>query len=127
MIENIFLNGIYKDAIVFFLKKIEENTDSVAEKIHISQQDLLEQINGAAITVESTPYYCIIKFYHNGSYEISHDKLIEMQLIREKIPPTVFHMYFKNKVLYEFEYFKADSSEIFDEDLFSGNVVIDIY
>ena len=127
MINNTYLNGIYKDAIVFFLKNIEEIFDCISKKISISQSDLLKQINEAIITIESTSYYCIMKFYHNGVYKDAHDKMIEMQLIREDGSPMVFHMYFTNSKLYEFEYFKADSSYINCEELFSGEILIDVY
>lgn len=127
MINNKFLTGIYKDAIVFFLKNMERNIDDISKKMHVNQNDLLQQINDAMITVESSPYYCIIKFYHNGFYDDFHDKTIEIQVVRKNNPPIVFHMYLTDNTLYEFEYFKADSSEMSNEELFVGDVIIEIY
>ena len=127
MINNKFLSGIYKDAIVFFLKNMERNIDDISKKMHVNQNDLLQQINDAMITVESSPYYCIIKFYHNGFYDDFHDKTIEIQVVRKNNPPIVFHMYLTDNTLYEFEYFKADSSEMSNEELFVGDVIIKIY
>ena len=127
MVNNNFLTGVYKDAIVFFLENLEKSIDDIAEKINVNQKDLLQQINNAMITLESTPYYCIIKFSHNGFYDAFHNKTIEIQVIRENVSPTVFHMYLTNNVLYEFEYYKADSSEISNEELFDGDIVLDVY
>lgn len=127
MINNKYLDGIHKDAVVFFLKNIEESFDCISKKISMSQNDLLQQINEATITIESTPYYCIMKFCYNGVCEERFSKVIEMQLIRENAPPMVFHMYFTNNILYEIEYFKADSTEMAEDELFIGNVLIDVY
>lgn len=127
MVNNKFLTGIYKDAIVFFLENMEKHMNNKAKKTFISPNDLLQQINSATIVVESTPYYCILKFYHNGVYANSHDKVIEIQVVRENVIPTVFHMYLTNNTIYEFEYFKADSSEMSNEELFAGDVVFEIY
>ena len=129
MVNNKFLTGVYKDAMVFFLENMEKhiNINNKGKIIFVNQNDLLQQINSATIVVESTPHYCIIKFYHNGVYENSHDKVIEIQVIRENLPPVVFHMFLTNNTIYEFEYFKADSSEMSNEELFVGDVVFEIY
>lgn len=127
MVNNKFLTGIYKDAIVFFLENMNKHMNNKGKKTFVNQNDLLQQINSATIVVESTPYYCILKFYHNGVYESSHDKVIEIQVVRENVPPTVLHMYLTNNILYEFEYFKADSSKIYNEELLVGNVLIYVY
>ena len=127
MVNNTFLEGIYKDAVIFFLETMEENINDIVEKLPVNYDDLLQQINSATIDIESTPYYCIMKFYHNGAYEDFYDKTIEIQVVHENFPPIVFHMYLKNGVLYEFEYFKADSSEMHNEELFIGDIIIEIY
>ena len=127
MLNNKFLTGIHKDAIVFFLENMEKNIDSIEEKLLLNKKDLVQQINSAMTAVESTPYYCIIKFYHNGVYNAFHNKTIEIQVVRENIPPIVFHMYLTNNTLYEFEYFKADSSKMSNEELFNGDIVLEIY
>lgn len=127
MVKNTFLDGIYKDAVAFFLKTMEEKISDIVAKLPVNHDDLLQQINSATIAIESTPYYCIMKFYHNGISEVFYDKTIEIQVVCENLPPTVFHMYLSNGVLYEFEYFKADSSKINDEELFVGKVMFEIF
>lgn len=127
MVNNQSLKGVHKEAVAFFLKKINESIDEIREKIPVTPKDLIQQINSATIEVESTPYYCIMKFNYDGVYEVYHNKTIEIQVVRENIPPIVFHMYLKNGKLYEFEYFKADSSKIHNEELFLGAVVIGVY
>ena len=126
MINNTLLNDIHKDAIAFFLGKLK-NIDSISQKLNVSLNDLLQQINSSTIVVENTPYYCIIKFYHNGVYESFHDTVIEIQVIRKNAAPTVLHMYLLNNTIYEFEYFIGDSSKMSNQELFIGDVAIKIY
>lgn len=123
MINNRFITGVQKESLVFFL----ENIKSLEDKIKVTQSTIIKQINDAEISIESTPYYCIIKFYYNNFSSNSYDKTIEMQVINKNDPPIVFHMYFKNNILYEFEYFNADSSAICENKLCIGDVVINIY
>lgn len=127
MVNNQLLKGVHKEAVAFFLKKINESIDEIREKIPVTPKDLIQQINSATIDVESTPYYCIMKFYYDGVCEVYHNKTIEIQVVRENIPPVAFHMYLTDNTLYEFEYFKADSSEMSNEELFVGDVIIKIY
>ena len=123
MIKNKMLTGIHKSAIAFFMNNVE----SVCDKLPISYDDLLSQINSATISIENTPYYCIIKFYHNGYSSDIYDKTIEIQVVQSSRAPVVFHMYLKSNMLYEFEYFTADLREICDKELFAGNVYIKVY
>ena len=120
MISNTSINGIYRKAIEFCLQKIY----SVKDKKLFIPDDLLSQINNATVSIESTPYYCIIKFFHNGFSSDAFDSTIVVQVIRKCSPPIVFLMGFKDNLLCELEYYKADSSEMFDEELFVGEVVI---
>ena len=123
MIKNTSLKGIHKTAIEFFLKNIE----TLYDKLGIGCDELLNQINNSSISIENTLYYCIIKFYHNGHSFYMHDKNIEIQVINANKPPVVFHMYFYDNKLYEFEYFNADSSIICEQELFKGDVLVQIY
>ena len=125
MIDNESITGINKDAISFFLEKL-----NASEKRHLINYDiLLQQINSAQVLVDKSPYYCIIKFYHNGYSSLVYDEVIELQVLRqgENPVPTLFTMYFQNSVLYEFEYFNADSSEIRENELFNGDVIINFF
>lgn len=123
MIKNTSLKGIHKTAIEFFLKNIE----TLYDKLGIGCDELLNQINNSSISIENTLYYCIIKFYHNDYSSDVYDKTIEIQVIQSRKAPVVFHMYLKNNILYEFEYFTADLREICEKELFTGNVLIQIY
>ena len=120
VINNTSINGIYRKAIEFCLL----NLYSLKDKKLLIPNDLLCQINSATVSIESTPYHCIIKFYHNGFSSDVFDSTIDVQVIRKCSPPIVFLLCFKDNLLYEFEYFKGDSSEMFDEELFVGEVVI---
>lgn len=120
MIDNISINGIYREVIEFFLS----NLDYLKDKKIMIPKDLLQQINNATVSIESTPYYCIIKFYHNGFSSNVFDSTIDMQVIQKCNPPIIFLMHFKDGLLCEFEYFKGDSSEMFDDELFAGDVVV---
>lgn len=122
-INNISINGIQKKLIEFFLNKI----DDFSKISCLSLDTLVKQINNAEVKLEKTQYYCLMKFYYDGYSSNVYDKTIELQVIRGNSAPTVFHMYFKKKVLFEFEYFNADSSEICEHNLCDGEVLINFY
>lgn len=123
MVTNKALTGIHKSTIEFFLKNIKNTIDFSA----IGYDDLISQINKADIITENTPYYCIIKFSYNGESFNVYDKTIEIQVLRTNGAPVVFHMYFKDNRLYEFEYFIADLSEICEGELFDGEVLVQVH
>lgn len=122
-INNISISGIQKKLIEFFLNKIHDFS-----KISFLNLDaLVEQINNAEVKFEKTQYYCLMKFYYDGYSSDVYDKTVELQVIRVNSAPTVFHMYFKKMVLFEFEYFNADSSEVCEQNLCDGEVFINFY
>lgn len=121
-IENVSITGIQKKAITFFLEKIHFSN----ELSFIDYDILIKQINVAEVIMDITPYYCIVKFLFDGCLSSSYDRTIELQVIKKANThaPTVFHMHFNNNVLCEFEYFNGDSSEIYEEEMFDGDVLL---
>jgi hypothetical protein len=123
MINNNSLADIHKEIIAFFIK----NTKSLIDQLNVTESDLIRQINSANTSTECTPYYCIIKFYYDGVSLDAYDKTIDMQVINRNKPPIVFSMHLNHDVLYEFEYFVADSSIICEAELFVGDIVIQVH
>lgn len=121
MINNTYLNKFHKEAISFFLKHLDLLTNNEEKP----PKDLLQQINNSVASVESTPYYCIIKFYHDGFTSNSFDKTINLQVLNEHSAPAMFHMHFNRDLLVEFEYYKADSSIINTDELLFGKVIVE--
>ena len=123
MINNIFLQDADKKAIEFFLRNIELS----GHKLPVDLNELIQYINNSEAVVEKTRFYCIIKFHNFGKNFDVFDKIYEMQVLHKDAPPTVFHMYFKDNYLAEFEFFNADSSELIEQRLFVGKVLIMSY
>ena len=119
MITNSKLNDLSKKALTFCL----QNVLSLNGNVKINRLEILKQINCADVTIEETPYYCIIKFIHDGITCDAFDKTIDVQVLKEDRIPIVFHLHFNNNLLVEFEYYKADSSEI-DKDIFIGDMEV---
>ena len=125
MINNISIKGLHEEVINFCLKQVEIHEDFSP----IAKDKLIEQINSADVSIESTPYYCIIKFYYNGYSSLSFNQNILIQVIPETVDKPVpkaflFHLY--DNILYEFEYYVADSSEICEKNLLIGKVLFDV-
>lgn len=110
MITNIALSDIHKRALNFCIK----NTMSKWDEAPITTSNLICQINNAEVLVEDTPYYCIIKFIHNGFSSNIFDKTIDLQVLSENNVPLMFHLHFNGGFCVEFEYYKADSSAMDD-------------
>lgn len=137
MINNQDINGIHREALQFFIKHLlQENLKR--NLLPITENELLKYINNSRISIDDSPYFCIIRF---TNYGISHmyDKCVRMQVLRAPDDcdtridysnfccpaPVVFSLYFNNNVLYEFEYYVADSSDMRGQDLFTGNIIFE--
>lgn len=120
-IENIAITGLQKRAMIFCLEQVfcPRKNPFIT---FINCDTLVKQINDAEVVVETTPYYCMVKFLHKGFSSFQYDKTIELQVTKKDshLAPMVFHMHFSNNILYEFEYFNGDSSEINEEEMFTG-------
>ena len=128
---------MHREALLFFIKHLlQENLKR--NLLPIAEDELLKYINNSSISIDDSPYFCIIRFTSDGiSY--TYDKCVRMQVLR--VPddwktridysapccpaPVVFSLYFNNNVLYEFEYFVADSSDMRGQDLFTGNIIFE--
>lgn len=137
MINNQDIKGMHREALLFFIKHLlQENLKR--NLLPIAEDELLKYINNSSISIDDSPYFCIIRFTSDGiSY--TYDKCVRMQVLR--VPddwktridysapccpaPVVFSLYFNNNVLYEFEYFVADSSDMRGQDLFTGNIIFE--
>ena len=126
-IENIAITGLQKRAMIFCLEQVfcPRKNPFIT---FINCDTLVKQINDAEVVVETTPYYCMVKFLHKGFSSFQYDKTIELQVTKKDshLAPMVFHMHFSNNILYEFEYFNGDSSEINEEEMFNGNILLEL-
>lgn len=98
----------------FFISQIDGQKD-----------EIINQINSSNITRDCSPYYLILKFdisdSHVGSIlDYKFDSTI--QVLHENSAPTVFILFVKNGLIYEFEVYNADSSYMDYSKLCDGKV-----
>ena len=122
------LKKTYKNVVEFCLKKLEL-LDNYKSKI---PSNSLQKIAEAKITTESSPYFCIIKFYYDGftafKFEKSFDIIIvhksDNQTSYEYLSDTVISAHFTNNMLVELEVYNVDSSIIDWDNLLTGETTV---
>ena len=75
----------------------------------------IEQVNSADITRDKSPCFCITKFYINSKTKIPplpERVPLRIEIRRENLAPLIVLLHIKDGVVYELEYFNADSSEM---------------
>ena len=94
------------------------------------RSDIIEQLNNmkdAEITRDITPYYWIMEFRPNG---VNADQgpmrpSIQIEVLHGSgIAPTEFTLYERKGVVFEFEIYNADSSEMDLNTIMSGEIIV---
>ena len=122
------LRGIYKETIQFCLNNIETFQNS---GINISN-NFTKKLEESEITVESSPYFCIIKFYYDGFTALKFEKTYDIIIVHKsnnwvenkRIADTVVSMHFNGNLLVEIEVYNVDSSAIDLENFLTGEVSV---
>lgn len=118
----------YKNVVEFCLKHLEL-LEQYESKI---PSNLLEKITETETTVEISPYFCIIKFYHDGFTALKFEKTFDVIIAHRfnnpvsngYLPDTVISAHFTSNMLVEIEIYNVDSSVIDWENLLTGEVTI---
>ncbi len=96
-----------------------------ASHVDTQKEEIINQINISNITRDSSPYYLILKFDICDSYTeriLGYPFNSEIQVLHEDCAPTVFILFVKNGLVYEFEVYNADSSYMDYSKLCDGEV-----
>lgn len=120
--------GAYKRILDFSLKILE----SLADNDDTITPDLLNRMKECEISVESSPFFCIIKFNYDGftayKFERTFDIIISHQISKqsqsENIADTAVSIHLSKKLVVEIEVYNVDSSVIDLENTFEGEITI---
>ena len=124
------LDEKYKNAVEFCLKNLIllENFKNLLP--NNSLNNLLNKIKETEITLDVSPYFCIIKFYYEGFTEFHFEKTFDVIIVHnttnkesnEYSPDTVISAHFTRSMLVEIEIYNVDSSAIDWDNLFIGEI-----
>ncbi len=122
------LREIYKEAVQFCLNNLELIENKGIDISNISTKKIEE----AEITVENSPYFCIIKFDYEGLTAFKFEKTFDIVIVHksnnevenEYLPDTVVSAHFTKNLLVEIEIYNVDSSAIDWENFLIGEITV---